>query len=273
MLLGPKRSGKDTLRRVLESLLPKHNVCGPTLDSMSTTFGMSALVNMQLAVVGDMRHGKNTDYGVLAENILKLTGRSLFTFDRKYKDHWTGYLFCKLLIISNDRARFRDSSGALASRFITFRTRQSFYGRENRNLFKDKLQPELPGVLLWALEGLQRMRANGRLAEPNCSVQEQKQLSRDGAPVLAFVDDMLVLEPAASIGKDELHEMWSAYATANDLFPLQKNPFMRELDSATGGRARPGETGHGATRKYVVHGVRPKKAGESMAEPQQEIPF
>jgi hypothetical protein len=147
MLLGDKRSGKDTIRHTLQSLLSPTVVCGPTLDSMGTNFGMSQLIGKQLAVVGDVRLGTKCDKDLLAEHVLKLSGRGLFTIDRKHKSHWTGPLPCKLLLISNEMPKLKDASGALASRFITFRTRTSFYGREDRHLFENKIKPELPGNL------------------------------------------------------------------------------------------------------------------------------
>ena len=119
MLLGDKRSGKDTIRHTLQSLLSPTVICGPTLDSMGTNFGMSQLIGKQLAVVGDMRLGSKCDKDLLAEHVLKLSGRGLFTIDRKNKSHWTGSLPCKLLLISNEMPKLKDASGALASRMIT----------------------------------------------------------------------------------------------------------------------------------------------------------
>ena len=158
MLLGDKRSGKDTTRHTLQSLLSPTAICGPTLDSMGTNFGMSQLIGKQLAVVGDMRLGSKCDKDLLAEHVLKHSGRGLFTIDRKNKSHWTGTLPCKLWLISNEMPKLKDASGALASRIITYHTRASFYGREDRHLFENKIRPELPAILLWSLAGLRRLR-------------------------------------------------------------------------------------------------------------------
>jgi P4 family phage/plasmid primase-like protien len=254
--IGPKRGGKDTKKNVLVSLLSKDAVCGPTLDSMGTNFGMSAFIYKQLAIVGDMRLGQKCDQDLLAENILKLTGRGLFTMDRKNKAHWTGTLPCKLLLISNERPRIRDKSGAVASRMINFTTRVSFYGREDRNLFRDKLRPELPGIALWALEGLRRVRERGHLAEPKCSVEYQEQMARDGSPVLAFVKECLTLDPEAKVGKDELHGVFLDWAAACGQRPLVKNIFAGDLVTATGGMARAARPKIEGEQVPVFEGVR-----------------
>lgn len=254
--IGPKRSGKDTQKNVLLSLLPADSVCGPTLDSMGTNFGMSALIYKQLAIVGDMRLGPKCDQDLLAENILKLTGRGLFTLDRKNKSHWTGRLPCKLLLISNERPRIRDKSGAVASRMINFTTRVSFYDREDRHLFRDKLRPELPGIALWALEGLRRVRERGHLAEPKSSVEYRDQMARDGSPVLAFVKECLTLDAEAKVCKDELHGAFLDWAAACGQRPLAKNIFAGDLVTATGGMVRAARPTIDGKQTPVIEGIR-----------------
>ena len=238
MSIGPKRSGKDTKRHTLQSLISPKAVCGPTLDSMGTNFGMSAFIGKQLAIVGDMRLGSKCDRDLLAENILKLSGRGLFTIDRKHKDHWTGPLPCKLFLISNEMPKIKDTSGALASRSIIFQTRVSFYGREDPHLFRDKIRPELPGILNWALEGLWRMHQRGSIAEPACSIEAREELAREGSPIMAFVQEHLTLDAGAVVNKDVMYSTYLDYAEHNGLHRASKSWFFRDLETATAGKVK-----------------------------------
>ena len=238
MILGERRSGKDTIRHTLQSLLSSTAVCGPTLDSMSTDFGMSQLIGKQLAVVGDMQLGARCDKDLLAEHVLKLSGRGLFTINRKYKSHWTGQLPCKLLLISNEMPKLKDTSGALASRMIIFQTRSSFYGREDRYLFRDKIRPELPAILLWSLAGLRRMRKRGPIAEPACSIEARQQLAREGSPVLAFVQERLTLDRTAVVDKKLVYAAYLDYAQKNGLPHTSNSWFFRDLETATAGKVK-----------------------------------
>ena len=235
LLVGPKRSGKDTIRNVIQSLLPDGAVTGPTLESLATNFGMAQLIHAQLAVVGDMRLGSRADKDLLAENVLKLTGRGLFTIDRKFKTHWTGRFDCKLMLISNEMPHLKDASGALASRFIVFNTRNSFYGKEDTSLFEKTLKPELPGILVWALEGLRRYRDAGKLTEPQCSIEARGRIAADASPVLAFVTECTKLEPSSVVQKDALYKAWQSFASGQCLNPRSKPVFMRELMAVTEG--------------------------------------
>jgi P4 family phage/plasmid primase-like protien len=257
MLLGDKRSGKDTTRHTLQSLLSPTAICGPTFDSMSTNFGMSQLIGKQLAVVGDMRLGARCDKDQLAEHVLKLSGRGLFTIDRKNKSHWTGTLPCKLWLLSNEMPKLKDASGALASRFVTYHTRTSFYGREDRQLFENKIRPQLPAILLWSLDGLRRMRARGPIAEPACSVETREELAREGSPIMAFVQQCLTLDATAKVEKDALYSAYLVYAHDSGLQPTSKSWFFRDLATATASKVKAVRVqAAGGDREHYVVGAR-----------------
>ena len=50
MLVGPKRSGKGTIARVLTALLGQANVASPTLNALTQTFGLQPLIGKRLAI-------------------------------------------------------------------------------------------------------------------------------------------------------------------------------------------------------------------------------
>jgi putative DNA primase/helicase len=269
MLLRDKRSGKDTTRHTLQSLLSPTAICGPTLDSMGTNFGMSQLIGKQLAVVGDMRLGPKCDKDQLAEHVLKLSGRGLFTIDRKNKSHWTGTLPCKLWLISNEMPKLKDASGALASRIITYHTRASFYGREDRHLFENKIRPELPAILLWSLDGLRRLRQRGPIAEPACSVETREDLAREGSPIMAFVQECITLDATAKVEKDALYLAYVVYARDSGLQPISKSWFFRDLATATASKVKAVRVqAAGGDREHYIIGARirspngPTRCGE-----------
>src|SRR5215470_15597368 len=70
LLVGPKRSGKGTIARVLTELLGRQNVAGPTLASFGTNFGLSSLIDKPIAVVADVRLGGRADQQLIVERLL-----------------------------------------------------------------------------------------------------------------------------------------------------------------------------------------------------------
>jgi len=194
MLVGPKRSGKSTISRVLRALVGSPHVAGPTLDQLTRNFGMQSLIGKSLAIIADARLSGQRDTQIVVERLLSISGEDALDIDRKYRDPWTGRVPARLFIISNELPALIDPSGALASRFIILPLTRSFYGEEDTEL-TDKLIAELPGILNWALDGLDRLRARGRFIQPESGKERIQELEDLSSPVGVFVRERCVVAP------------------------------------------------------------------------------
>jgi putative DNA primase/helicase len=76
LLVGPKRSGKGTIGRVLTGLLGKHNVGAPTLAGLNTNFGLQVLIDKPLALVSDARLSSRADAGIVVERLLSISAKT-----------------------------------------------------------------------------------------------------------------------------------------------------------------------------------------------------
>ena len=229
VVVGPIRSGKGTIARVLHQLLGRGNVCGPTLASLATNFGLSPLLGKPLAVVSDARLG-NMPAHVVVERLLSITGEDMLTVDRKYREPWSGKLPTRFVILTNELPRFRDSSGAIASRMLILQMTRSFFGREDLTL-DAKLRTELPAILNWALDGLDRVTANGRFTVPAAAADATRLMSDLASPMSAFVRDACVRLPDAIVGRDELYRAWANWTVENGHKCGAKSSFGRDLRS------------------------------------------
>jgi len=73
LVVGPRRSGKGTIARVLRAMLGVHNVAGPTLAGIATNFGLSPLRNEVVNV--DIRPQTYTErFKILARDDQKRYG-------------------------------------------------------------------------------------------------------------------------------------------------------------------------------------------------------
>ena len=209
-IIGPKRSGKGTIARVLTAVCGDGNVVGPTLASMSENFGLAPLIGNSLAVIADARLGGRTDQATIAERLLALSGEDRLTVPRKFLPDWTGRLNIRFLILSNEIPRVLDPSGAFASRFVLLVLRQSFYGREDTSL-TDKLMTELPGIFNWSIEGWHRLRERGHFVTPDSSAEAVEELTDLSSPVGAFVRDRCIVGPGQRVTCARLYEAWRAW--------------------------------------------------------------
>ena len=204
LVIGPKRSGKGTIARVQRQLVGPANVCGPTLASLGTNFGLWPLVGKTLAVVSDARLGGRTDASVVVERLLSISGEDALTVDRKNLVPVTGKLETRIMILSNELPRLGDSSGALAGRMVVLQLRNSFYGKEDRGLF-NKLIPELPGILNWAILGWQRLNERGYFVQPASADSLRGDLHDLTSPISEFLSDHCELGPAFHVSRSDLY--------------------------------------------------------------------
>jgi putative DNA primase/helicase len=253
LLVGPKRSGKGTIARVAKGLLGTANVAGPTLSGLGMNFGLAPLIGKPLAVISDARLSGRSDQHVIAERLLSISGEDNITIDRKHRSAWTGTLPTRFLILTNELPRIADASGALASRFVVLTLTTSFYGREDHGL-TDRLLTELPGVLNWSLEGLERLRDRGHFIQPASSADAIGELEDLGSPIGAFIRDRCEIGPGKSIPCQTLFNAWCAWCeTQGRKEPGTVQTFGRDIRAAVPGVVSKQDRAAGMAR--VFHGI------------------
>jgi putative DNA primase/helicase len=232
LIVGPKRSGKGTIARVLTALLGADNVAGPTLNSLSQTFGLAPLIGKPLAIISDARIGGRHDAHSIAERILSITGEDSLSIDRKFLPAWTGRLPTRFLALTNELPKLSDASGALVSRFIVWRLTRSFYGHEDMTL-TGRLLEERPDILCWAIVGLDRLIKRGHFIQPKSARQAVRDLEDLASPIGAFVRDRCLLDPQFSVRCGDLFDAWVAWCRDNGRdHPGTTQVFGRDLTAA-----------------------------------------
>ena len=237
LMVGPKRSGKGTIARVLTRLIGNGNVSGPTTSSLAGPFGLQPLIGKTLAIVSDARfHGESI--ATVVERLLCISGEDTLTVDRKHMTSVTMKLPTRFMFLTNEFPRLTDASGALAGRFVILRLTESFYGKEDTGL-TDRLLGELPGILNWAIEGWRRLRERGHFMMPTSVrdvVQEIEDLS---SPVSAFVRDACVVGPGHRVSVDSLYGAWKRWCEDEGRQAVTtKQTFGRDLAAAVAGISR-----------------------------------
>ncbi|WP_371808344.1 DUF5906 domain-containing protein [Ruegeria sp. HKCCD6228] len=146
-----ERTGKGTNIKLLKAL--EGNLVYSIRSSLlANQFVMEGAVGKRLMVVPDVRLSKDSDFSAIGELILTVTGEDDVDVQRKNKPVWTGKTTVRLILMSNSIPLLRDPDGVLASRFIYLTFPNSFYGREDPELF-DALLAERSAILRWAVEG------------------------------------------------------------------------------------------------------------------------
>lgn len=255
LLIGPKRSGKGTIARVLTEMLGAENVAGPTLASMGTPFGLAPLVGSLAAIISDARLSGRTDQKDVAENLLRISGEDRIEIGRKFLPALTMRLGTRFVLLTNELPKIADASGAMASRFVILTMTESFLGREDPGLTA-RLLRELPGVLVWAVEGWHRLKARGHFVEPKSSAGAAQELADLGSPIGAFVRDECERGPVAEVEVGDLFGAWRTWCARQGIaHPGTAQTFGRDLRAAfpSIAQVQPRVAGE---RKRVYRGVK-----------------
>lgn len=253
-LIGPPRSGKGTIARVLTALLGgARAVSNPMISTLSSDHGLAPLVGKTLAILGDARIGKQTDQAKIVELLLQISGEDSLTINQKNKPLFTTRLRTRLLLLSNEVPGLYESSGALVSRFVMLRLTRDFLGKEDLGL-EAKLLAELPGILQWAVDGWEMLQERGHFVQPFHSAALVKDMVATGSPIRLFVEECCVVNIAATVRVQALYEAWVAWCKDGGRDPGNKQRFGSALLAAFP-KIEKSQPREGEARIYTYQGI------------------
>lgn len=232
-IVGPKRSGKSTIGRIIRELVGCENASAPTLGTLTTEFGLQGLINKTVAIIGDANIGnKSGDIMRAVERLKSISGEDAQQINRKnQKFIEADRLNVRFVIIANELQNLIDPSGALASRFVYLITTQSFYGKEDIHLF-DSLKTELPGIFNWALKGLENLRNRGHFLESEAGREAKDDFTELTSPITAFVKECCILGDRKEIATEQLYTSYKKWCEENGRGKPSSQRFKNDVRGA-----------------------------------------
>jgi putative DNA primase/helicase len=119
----------------------------------------------------------------------------------------------------------------MASRFVILVLQESFIGREDLEL-ESKLEPELPAILNWAIEGRRRLLERGRFFQPQSGEKLVEQMSELSSTVARFVRECCVTGAERRVLKADLYKAWQSWCGTNGQRVTDSALFGRDLSAA-----------------------------------------
>jgi len=231
-IIGPRRSGKGTINKVLVELLGQHNTVAPQLEELCDTFGLQPWLGKLLASFTDARAPERNRSAVVSQ-LLRIVGGDTVTVNRKNKESWNGYLPTRIIVYSNEVLQLTENSNALTGRMVVLKMTKSFYDGEDTELFS-RLSKELSGIFNWAMEGLKRrLERGGHFIQPKSGRNLLDLMAELGNPIGSFCEDALVFDPIGTVAKDDVFACYKRWALAKSLPPGTELAFKRRFLAAT----------------------------------------
>ena len=131
--------------------------------------------------------------------------------------------------------------------------------RQNLNL-TEELSEEVPGILNWALIGLQRLYERGfRFIEPQVCIDLKEEHRQDSNPVREFLADHVQEAEGVETRTTFMYEAYREWARENGYTPLNERNFGKEVVRAFGQRRK--QKRNGRARYWVYVGLELVRCG------------
>lgn len=228
-LRGLSGAGKTVITNALQAMVGEDQAAAPSLRQLTTQFGLFSMLGKLVCTIADARDVASSDKLRGLEVLLNIAGNDYVQIDRKFKDPLAKQkLFCRITITSNKFLDIPDHEGAMLRRLNVIEFRRSFIGKEDWDLDR-KLAGETQGIIVWALEGLRRLREQGRFTMPASSQEALQEWRLSTSPMASFLEDACDLTPGAEVSKDELWVAWTQWAGERGIRLSMKSRMFEQL--------------------------------------------
>ena len=207
MFLGPKRTGKSTLIRVIEAAIGSKDCSHVSLQDLTKNRFMRArLFGKKLNSYGDLPVTPIADAGIFKN----LTGEDTIDAENKFEHPFGFKNIAKILFSANALPKMKVHDDAFYTRWIIVLFNNSVFGKEDPKLTaKLTTSEELSGIINLALAGLKRLKENEwkfTYADDAAAIYR-----RNSYPVIAFLEDEYEVSEGYVV-KSELVDAYNKYA-------------------------------------------------------------
>ena len=237
-LSGKGANGKSTATKVVNALL------GP----LALKLDFSALgrpdASYYLARLGGARVVFSTEAATkTGEEILKqlVSGEPLSARPIR-GEPITIYPVAKVIWAMNDKPDIKDTSDGFWRRLRLVPFYRQFAEHEKDTRLADRLLGELPGILNWALDGLRRLRANGRFTDAAAVREAVTEYRTEQNDVALWLNERTTCALAAALrpadartkGREAFHDYLQWAKEINRQKTLTETAFGKELKKLAG---------------------------------------
>ncbi|WP_430454718.1 phage/plasmid primase, P4 family [Rhodopirellula europaea] len=196
-LEGPGGSGKTVFTVGLSAMLGERSVANASLEEFGRQFGLVDTLGKNLNVDSDVEQTAKFSEG----RFKKFAAGEALNFEIKGGRSFSQRPSAKILLAWNERPVIRDASSGFWRRMLLVPfTRVVPKEKCNTNLLEPgwwRKSGELPGILNWAIAGLQRLHRQNGFSEPPAMQRLIHGYRRDQNPRSAFVDDVVQFDASS----------------------------------------------------------------------------
>lgn len=231
ILEGEGGNGKSVFLAGIQAMVGLDNCAHVPLESFSDRFSLSTTMGKLLNLSADMGEIDAAAQGRLNS----LTSGDVMQFDRKGIPPIECIPTARLMFATNNRPRFSDRSSGVWRRMIVVPWLVKIT-KEERILGMDKSawwerSGELPGILWWALQGLDRLRTHGEFTHSALADEAVREYQIETNPAREFLTEFV--EPCeVAMGRvysSLLYQLYRHWCEQSGYRPLGDRGFFKEV--------------------------------------------
>lgn len=226
--LGEGENGKGVLFHVLSQLAGPAQALLDINSLKRNTYQLAGLAGKRIAMCSEV----NTFDNVVEDATFKqLVAGDPIPARQIYERSFTLYPTAKLWQSMNRLPAVADTSHGFWRRVRLIPFNRIFADHERIPNLKQLLELELSGIFNWAIQGLDRLQANGDFTMPKQVEELTKRYKYDSNVVLNFVDDECVRDANAGEHRDTLYSAYVAWCRKFNYKPYNVKNFRREMEA------------------------------------------
>ncbi len=216
----------NTIRRVMGDYSHKLDIDDIMVKDKRTSSGakegLADLQGKRFVLASEIPDGRRLDVGLIKD----MTGGETIRARRLYEHHTEYQPTHKLWLMGNHKPEITDTTLSIWRRVKLIPFTITIPDEDIDPDFPLKLEPELPGILAWAIQGCQDWQRYG-LGEPP-AVTTATAIYRHDSDILGdFLDDCCKL--TATIPKSELKVKYLSWCEATGVEPVKQHTFRNRL--------------------------------------------
>lgn len=225
IFMGPGANGKSVVLYIIEKLIGVEHCSAISMSDLKNPNLLAELYGKLVNISSEIK----TDIIIEDETMKKIISGDLITAMKKYKNPFSFHPHTRLIYAVNSFPTVYDTTHAFFRRIAMVPFNKIFSEEEQDKNLKCKLESELSGILVWAIEGLRRLEKRGHFLEPKSSRELVGEFKRRSNPAQMFIEERCIIKEGARMEASMLYETYSKWAKANGLRPLSNVKFPEVL--------------------------------------------
>lgn len=229
-IVGPKASGKSTFLDVVRKLIGKEGVSNVTPQQMTERFGGAELfgkwANIRSDIPSEMINNTGEFKEIVAGDPIKA--------EKKHQDPFMFRPTAKHFYSANTLPDTEDDDDAFYRRILLVAFPSSVPEPEQDRKLGGKLERELPGILNWALDGLQRLVDQGGFTNDRNTGATADTWQKWGSTVDRFASVCVETGAKEPIPKKDVYRRYIRFCEQENMPAEPQRVFTRKLKTDHG---------------------------------------